>query len=224
MHSRAYGDTSLIVDYFSRTHGLQSLYARGAKSKKKTGHRALLNPFIPLTVSAKGRGSLKTLTSIESVGPAYQLKGRALFCGFYLNELIKRLLPEDDGQSQLFDFYSDILSDLAVHAPEWGDAPLEVRLRSFEWLLVQKVGAGFSLVECIDAEPVRPNQYYSLIHQQGLQAVAPGEGAVSGAALLALAEGNLRLESDRQEIKQFMRRVLRPLLGSKPLASRELFK
>lgn len=223
LHSRAYGDTSLIIDFFSRDFGRQSLYARGAKSKKRTGHRALLNPFIPLVVSAKGRGSLKTLTHIESTGAAYQLRGRALYCAFYLNELIVRLLPEDDGQPQLFDYYAEILRDIAMHQSEWGDAPLEVRLRSFEWLLVEIVGASFSLQEDIDGASILPDAAYGLVQQQGLKKLDDGLVGVSGAALLALSRGDLAVESHRAELKRFMRLVLKPLLGAKPLMSRSLF-
>ncbi|UTA46281.1 DNA repair protein RecO [Simiduia sp. 21SJ11W-1] len=223
LHSRAYGDTSLIIDFFSKEYGRQSLYARGAKANKRGGPRALLNPFIPLVVSAKGRGNLKTLTHIESTGTAFQLKGRALYCAFYLNELIVRLLPEDDAQSALFDYYGEILADLSQHHPDWGDAPLEVRLRSFEWLLLEMVGASFSLTEDIDGKPIEPGAAYGLVQQQGMKRLEAELAGISGAALLALGRGDLADEGHRAELKRFMRGVLRPLLGSKPLTSRTLF-
>lgn len=223
LHSRAYGDTSLIVDCLTRRCGRQSVYARGAKSKKKSSVRALINPFLPVVVSAKGRGGLKTLTALESAGTAYRLQGRALYCGFYLNELLVRLLPEDDAQPELFDFYADILLALAGHQAEWGDAPLEVRLRSFEWMLVNKAGAGFSLRTTHAGEPLQANMGYGVRFQQGLELSMQAEGTISGAALLAFADGRLANDIHRQEIKLFMRRVLKPLLGAKPLVSRSLF-
>jgi DNA repair protein RecO (recombination protein O) len=223
LHGRAYGDTSLIVDCLTRNQGRQSIYARGAKSKKKNSVRALLNPFIPVILSAKGRGGLKTLTSLEAAGGAYRLQGRALYCGFYLNELLVRLLPEDDSQPDLFDFYADILVELAQHMPEWGDAPLEVRLRSFEWMLLEKSGAAFALRQTQHGEAVVADRHYSLVYQRGLEIAEQGVGAISGAALLAFADGKLAQDAHRQEIKLFMRKVLRPLLGGKPLVSRALF-
>lgn len=226
LHSRHYGDTSLIIDCFTRRHGRVSLYARGARAKRKTSQqRAILNPFVPLLVSAQGKGTLKTITAVEPHGMAWNLRGRALYCGFYLNELLVRLLPEHEQQDSLFDYYQACLARLAAHDEADSDQSLEQLLRSFEWLLVCLMGMGFSLSEeAGTARPVLPDGFYSFEYQQGLLSSAPGPGATSGAALLAFESGDLTDDRLRLEVKLFMRRVLKPLLGGRPLASRDLFR
>lgn len=225
LHARSYGDTSLIIDAFTRTFGRISLYARGAKAKKKQGIRPLLNPFIPVNITGVGKGSLKSLTAIESTGAAYSLRGRSLYCGFYLNELLVRLLPEEDSQTELFEFYTNIVTDLAAHDPDWGDAPLEVLLRTFEWLLVQQVGQSFSLVhDANTGQPVEFNKHYIHQFQTGMVACEMRSGAISGKALIEFSVGNLADAESRREIKELMRAVLKPLLGARPLNSRALFR
>lgn len=226
LHSRHYGDTSLIIDCFTRSQGRVSLYARGARAKRKSGQqRAMLNPFIPVLVSAQGKGTLKTITGLEADGPACTLRGRALYCGFYLNELLVRLLPEYEQQENLFDYYQACLGQLATCDEAAGDQQLEQLLRSFEWLLVCLMGMGFSLsMEANSQQPVQPDRYYRFESQLGLITSEAGPGVTSGAALLAFEAGDMTNSALRLEIKHFMRRVLKPLLGGRPLSSRELFR
>lgn len=225
LHSRPYGDTSLIVDCFCQDLGRVSLYARGAKANKKKNARALLNAFSLLLISASGKGSLKNLLAVESVGSSLALKGRALFCGFYLNELLVRLLPEADSQRDLFNYYKNILEELSRYDEQAGDAAMEVLLRTFEWLLVQQVGASFSLVVTADTnQALKSNLYYRFVNNLGLIESKEQVGATRGDSLLKFSVGDLSEASTRHDIKLFMRSVLMPLLGGRPLKSRELFR
>ena len=57
-------------------------------------------------------------------------------CGFYLNELILRLLPREDPHEALFDAYGEALARLSA-----GDAFPAVRA----WLYVAIVGVGYMI-------------------------------------------------------------------------------
>jgi len=50
LHQRAYGETSLIVEVFSKSNGKMSLMARGAK-KPKSKFFGYLAPFTKLKVT-----------------------------------------------------------------------------------------------------------------------------------------------------------------------------
>ena len=56
-------------------------------------------------------------------------------CGFYLNELVLRLLPRDDPHEALFDAYGEALSGLSLPADP------SVVLRGFEKRLLAELGA-----------------------------------------------------------------------------------
>ena len=226
LHTRPYGDTSIIADCFTRDFGRVAVYARGARAKKKSQFRTLINPFVPSLISAIGNGALKTLTSLEAVGPARTISGRALYCGFYLNELLVRLLPEGESQPEVFNYYKNILEEFSCYKESDGDAGLEVLLRTFEWLLVQQVGAAFSLTETADTgQMILPQDYYRPVTGQGLVSVANTVvGGVPGSSILRFSRGDLSDAETRMDIKRFMRIVLRPLLGSRPLKSQELFR
>ena len=64
LHQRAYGETSLIVEVFSKNNGKMSLMARGAK-KPKSKFFGYLAPFTKLQVTYSGRSDMKTLTNID---------------------------------------------------------------------------------------------------------------------------------------------------------------
>lgn len=91
--------------------------------------------------------------------------GDALLSGYYLNELLMRLMARDDAHPALFDAYS---SAVQVLASEHGDA-LEPALRAFELLLLREVGLLPSLDhETLTLAPVQEDARYSLVPEAGL--------------------------------------------------------
>ena len=113
LHTRKYRDTSLLIELFSRDEGRYSLVAKGARVKKS---RFNLQLFSPVMVSSFGRGELKTATAIESNGLGYQLPGKNLFIGLYINELLFHVLGKFDPVPNIFDRYSDLLAKLQSDA------------------------------------------------------------------------------------------------------------
>ncbi|MDP1896582.1 MAG: DNA repair protein RecO, partial [Sulfurimicrobium sp.] len=95
LHTYPYRETSLIVEVFSQNHGRLPLMARGAR-RPKSAVRGLLLSFQPLQLNWFGKNELRTLHSAEWQGGQPLLQGMALMCGFYLNELLLKLLHRDD--------------------------------------------------------------------------------------------------------------------------------
>ena len=143
LHSYPFRETSLLVEIFSRRFGRVALIAKGARRPRSALRGALL-AFQPLTIAWAGKGEVRTLTKAEWRGGQPLLAGKALFCGFYLNELLMRLLPREDAHDALFDAYSEALACLST-----GVVPAPV-LRSFETRLLKELGYALTL----DREPV----------------------------------------------------------------------
>jgi DNA repair protein RecO (recombination protein O) len=220
LHQRPYRDTSALLELWTRDHGRVGAVARGVRTARSRW-RGLLQPFRPLLLSWSGRGELVTLTGAECEASAALLGGRAVLSGFYLNELLLRLLPRHDPHPVLFDRYGGTLEDLRRAAS------YERALRLFERSLLEELGYGLAL-DC-DAETgdaIVPERLYRYELERGPVAVPSGVHSalvVRGATLLGLARGELEEEGVLQEAKRLMRAALALYLGDRPLRSRELF-
>ncbi len=91
LHVRAYRETSAIIDLLTLQHGRVSVVARGVR-RARGGQP---HPFGRLSVGCSGRGQLLTLAGYDSISHRW-LTGDALYAGLYLNELLLRLLRDDD--------------------------------------------------------------------------------------------------------------------------------
>jgi DNA repair protein RecO (recombination protein O) len=225
LHTRAWRDNSLLVEFFSRDQGRVSLVARGAKSRKTRGGSvaALLQPFTPLQCSWSGRTQLRNLTACEAMAPSLVLGGRRLFSGLYMNELLVRLLHHDDPHNRLFDYYAAALEVLSG-----GGEGEEEALRRFELVLLEELGYGFDLhCDGISGESISGDSWYYFHEEHGLVEL-PGEAADNrpryrGSDLQSISRGDFT-GTARQCAKRLLREALASHLGGRPLKSRDLFK
>jgi DNA repair protein RecO (recombination protein O) len=214
LHSRAYRETSALVDFITPQGRLRAVL-RSARGKAGT----LARPFVPLDIEFRGRGELKNVGRMEAYGTSCWLEGEALFSGLYLNELLIRLLPAEDPHPGVFDHYAATLAALAE-----GRA-LEPLLRSFEWRLLDDLGYGFALDVDVNGDALAADGMYRLQVDAGLERVylfQPGQ--FQGAELLAMAEADWSAPGALSAAKRLMRQALAVHLGGRPLVSRELFR
>ncbi|MGB3290391.1 MAG: DNA repair protein RecO [Burkholderiaceae bacterium] len=134
LHAAPWRETSLIVQTFTRDHGVVALVAKGAK-RPYSVLRPVLSAFQPLVLSWSGAGEVKTLTRAESAG-IRPLSGRSYMSAWYMNELLLRLLPREDPHDVLYDAYDAALRQLA------GQQSAASALRRFEWVLLNETGYG----------------------------------------------------------------------------------
>ncbi len=220
LHTSDYRETSLLVEAYSRNHGRIGLIAKGAR-RAKTGLRAVLNPFQPLLLSWSSKSDLATLTAAEPDQSALVLNGEALYCGFYMNELLMRLLHRHDPHERLFDAYRAALARLQT------GGEYDVTLRIFEKHLLQELGYGLVLDREVNTNtPIAPDQIYDFLPERGpVPAGGQTDGVkIQGRSLLALAAGRFNDAQELREAKRLMRRMLAQHLGERPLYSRELFQ
>ena len=221
LHSYPFRETSLIVEVFSRNHGRVPLVARGAR-RPRSAIRGLLMGFQPLALSWFGKHELRTLHSAEWQGGQPQLKGTALMCGFYLNELLLNLMARDDPHESLFDYYQQTLLRLAQEQDH------AFTLRSFEKHMLQELGYALSLeTEAGSGRPVAPERSYRYILERGAVAETADSSQgmpVAGKTLLDMAADDYSDAVTARQSKQLMRMLLDHHLAGKPLHTRELMR
>jgi len=217
LHRRPYSETSLLAELFSSQHGRMGVIAKGAR-RGKSGLRPVLQLYQPLQVAWTGRGELPTLVTAEHDGPLYLQHGEELLHGFYINELILRLVHRHESLPGLYRVYRDTLSRLCERGRE------EAVLRIFEKRMLEELGYGLLLDhEATSGQPIDADAHYDYEVEYGPVPGGRDAARISGRTLLALANESLPDKTALREAKRLMRRVLAHHLGDRPLASRQLF-
>ena len=223
LHAYPYSETSLLVEAFTRTHGRLPVLAKGAR-RPGSAMRGTLLAFQPLAASWSGRGEVRTLVRCEWYGGHPLLGGERLLCGFYLNELLIRLLPREDPHEALFDRYAQTVAALA-HGAEEG--PI---LRTFERRLLAELGYALALEHAADTgDPIDPNRMYRYDPERGATLLVNGAVpedilVVPGRALLEIARDDYASPETAQTAKHLMRLVINQRLDRQPLHSRTIFR
>ncbi len=183
LHHYDWSESSLILEMFTRHAGRVAVVAKGVK-KPSSSFRSVLLPLQPLRVSYGGDADIRTLKSVDWVGGHVMPTGEALLSGYYLNELLMRLLARDDPHVQVFDVYAPTVALLASAQT----ALLQPALRAFELLLLRALG----LLPVLDAQTLTlkaldPEQNYALVPEAGLRQAGPDDRYhLNGAQWLAL--------------------------------------
>jgi DNA repair protein RecO (recombination protein O) len=229
LHRWDWSESSLIVDLFTRERGRLVVVAKGAK-KPTSNFRAVLLPFCPLyalpgRTPADEASEVHTLRSAEWAGGAPLLQPAQLMSGFYLNELLMKLLAREDAHPALFDRYAAALVSLTEGNDE------AAVLRAFELVLLRETGVLPDLAsDALTAAPLAPGGTYRLQQQTGLVAAAEGlggrhwqaiEAALAAAhwpALLAACAGA------GPALRVPLREVLHYHLGPVPLSTRQVWQ
>lgn len=219
LHRKAYSETSLLVDLFTEETGRLTVLAKGARAKR-SALKGVLQPFTPLLLRWTGRGELKTLTRAEPAAITLPLQHTALYSGFYINELVSRVLEPETAYPQLFQDYLHCLTRLATTP-----AQVEPSLRHFEFQLLQTLGYGVDFCHCAGSgEPVDINMTYRYREEKGfIASLIQDNLTFYGRELLAFEARQFHEPATLQAAKRFTRMALKPYLGNKPLKSRELF-
>jgi DNA repair protein RecO (recombination protein O) len=218
LHSYPYKETSLIVDTFTRDFGRIGVVAKGAK-RPLSKLRGVLQTFQPLSLSFSGKSELRTLIDAEWVGGLLPLEKTALLCGFYLNELLVKLLARDDPHPALFDHYVSTLNELA-HGE-----PAQITLRKFERALLKETGVAADLTRSTTTRArVEADGQYVVDPERGARNAGPVESwpVVSGKTLLDMEREDYADPQTQAQSKQLMRFLLAYQLGGAPLNTRQI--
>jgi DNA repair protein RecO (recombination protein O) len=229
LHRYDWSESSLILELLTRHFGRIAVVAKGAK-KPSSNFRPVLLPLQPLHVAFGGDAEIRTLKSAEWVGGQVMPTGEALLSGYYLNELLLRLLARDDPHPALFDVYAAAVRVLAANDP----LMLQPALRAFELLLLREIGLLPTLdLQTATLAPLEPGAAYSLRAEGGLLEAqdADGRGSLTGAQWQALQEAlddpapfnaTLQQAAVMGELKPQLRALLHYHCGVATLRTRQL--
>ncbi len=246
LHSHDWSESSLILDLFTREHGRVVAVAKGAK-RPYSQLRPVLMPFQRLVLGFGAKKSDEAevwlLRQAEWAGGPAWPGGAALLPGFYLNELLMRLMVRHDPHPELFDAYAQTLQAMA------DPALLQAALRAFEMILLRQLGFLPDLsVQTVNGEPVQSGSNYEFHPDLGVVqarwAGEPGSGPVvlAGSTLQAIEaclcqrftrgpDGVSRTAVPSlmaacmpalSELKNLLRTHIHYHLGSQPLRTRQL--
>jgi DNA repair protein RecO (recombination protein O) len=166
-----------------------------------------------------GKAEMRTLTGAEWVGGMLPLEKSALLCGFYLNELLVKLLARDDPHPALFDCYVAALNELAHNEP----APIV--LRKFERALLKQTGVATNFAVCrATGRAIDPKQNYVVDPESGPRPVRAADRwpAVAGKTLLDMENQDYGDAVTQAQSKTLMRFLLAHHLGGAPLNTRQI--
>ena len=216
LHIRAYRETSCLVDLLTRERGRLRVLAKGVRRGRQSSGD--LSPFSRIRYALGGRCELRLLTLAEGISGWQRLAGEGLYCGFYVAELLMRLLPLEDAHPELYEEIVSVIQQLGE-----GVRPERI-LRRFERALLEELGYGLSLWEDALGDPIEANGFYLYHPEHGAQRVNEAQGGIPGSTLIALATGDFEDERDLLFAKKLMRSILDRQLEGRPLKSRELFQ
>jgi DNA repair protein RecO (recombination protein O) len=221
LHSIPWRETSQIVEVFTKNYGRIPLIAKGSK-RPRSPIRGLLQPFQPLRISWSGNNELRTLRNAEWIGGIPQLSGSYIYSGFYLNELLIRLLPRDDPHQLLFEKYYTTIQSLSYKDK------IEPVLRSLELTILKELGYSPLLTHDGESDtPIIPDKKYIFDFEKGLiQSRTDSENRVqfSGKTLLDLSNNDFTDTTTLTESKLLMRILLNQCLGDKDLQTRRVLQ
>jgi DNA repair protein RecO (recombination protein O) len=221
LHRRDYRESSLILEVISREYGRVSLIAKGAKRNKKQ-QGINYNLYQKYLMSWVSRTELGTLVDVELASTMNSLSPHQMMSGFYMNEIILRLLHKHESHPDLFDSYDSTIIELSHNDSE------RTSLRYFEKTLLQSLGYGVIFDQDVntgDAILAENNYFYK--PDDGPSSARQDNGAgvsVSGKTLIELDNETLSEPNNKNEAKMLLRSLLNQYLGDKPLASRQLYQ
>lgn len=227
IHTKEFKDNSLLVDFFTRDHGIIRAVANGARSHSKNNLRGLLRPFTKIFIHLRGSSDLKTLNSIELAEQPLRYNRQYLAVVFYINELLYILCGKNTGLvfDDLFDKYDRLLSAIKKsqqinHADDM-QCNLEIYLREFELDLLNAIGYGLQF------DHIKPDFDYAYDFTAGFYIADKNKFntntiILNGNILLNIQARNWAKEETVLAAKKLLRSVIQYYIGKKELHSRKL--
>ncbi len=221
LHRRDYRESSLILEILSREHGRVSLIAKGAKRNKKQ-QGISYNLYQEYLMSWVSKSELGTLIDVELATIMTSMSPKQMMTGFYMNEIILRLLHKHESHPELFDSYNTTVRELSNNNTD------QVLIRYFEKILLQSLGYGVIFDHDLNTGNnivAEVKYYYKLDFGPTSNGHENGAGIpVSGSTLIDLDNETLADTKNKNEAKSLLRSLLKQHLGEKPLESRKLYQ
>lgn len=222
IHAKDFKDSSLLIDFFTKDHGIIRAVANGARSNTKNNIRGILQPFTKVFINLRGNSDLKTFNTVELAEQPIRFNRKYLAIGFYINELLYLLCGKNTGLvfDDLFNRYEVLLSTIKkLHHHEQFN--LEIYLREFELDLLNCIGYGLQFNQ------INPDLHYAYDFTEGFYIAQNSERSkntilIKGDLLLNIQLRNWNDIEALAAAKILLRSVIQHYIGKKELLSRKL--
>lgn len=220
LHQRRYRERSYILHFFSQELG------------RIDGVIRQLPPSLYhlSSLQSNGKSELKNFSQLDVQGQPFYLQQKALFAGFYLNEILLRLLPVEEAMPMTFQAYLTALEQLkTLSTDDEHDHQLKSILRQFEYAFLNELGYAIDYFNDSTGQEIIADQQYSFVSQEGFH-ITYDQPSILGQDLLqlgkALQADDIFDKMDSNSIHlmaKLYRQIFSDLLGDKPLKSRQLW-
>ena len=140
-----YSETSLILKVFTRKHGIQKGFVRGAKSKKKSNIYEAGN-LVSISFKSRTDDMLGIfLVDLMKPSPLLYLNDLKRFsCIISVINLLEFSLLESEPETELYFYSKNLINKIFSYEEGW----IEEYIR-WEVFLLKKIGFGLELSKCI---------------------------------------------------------------------------
>ena len=215
IHARKYRETSMIYDVLTEQQGLISILAKGIKSKRDGN---VLQPFRELRLSYTDR-TLPLLTKYEVESSYHEASNKFMLESLYFNELIYRFIPKNEPLISLYNLYKEHL----IYMDSTSDNKLMVSLR-FEVLFLKEIG--YEIHSSYSSHYIiEDKKYFYYDYQSGFKEAEKNThhiNLISGTSLKNILNNQLNLVTDKKELRNIIRDILKNLAGDKDIKSYDI--
>jgi DNA repair protein RecO (recombination protein O) len=226
LESKPYRESSALVRLFSQESGvfagvLKGVYQPGRKAQQL---RAALQFAAKVDVQyqfAVQQGLVK-IYQLDLLHSAPQPNPKAYLYVSYLNELLRKLIPEGANVARLFLVYEQLVAELL----QANDDVAEVFLRRFEYHLLQEIGLEFDWQQCYrSGAEITACGHYSFDIDHGFAAFTEASPqSIRGSDIISIYAGDFSELACRQQAKRIFRRLIQKQLGGRSLQTRALYR
>ncbi len=227
LHTRPFKENQQLVELLTEDQGKVSALVYVGQSKRSI-KKALLQPFLPITLALKGQGtSLKRITTIDATAKSFPLSKDHLYSAFYINELLVKLLNDEIACEYLFSHYQAALLALSQ------GLEIAQQLRQFELVLLDELGLSFDFSPVFAEQPKHvvgfyflPEQGFMPAYQYSVNKITTPWFSIEHIQSIAehVLDGKVLVhQGAKHTFKLLMRDVFNHLLDGKVLNSRQLF-
>jgi DNA repair protein RecO (recombination protein O) len=215
IHSRPYGETSIIFDILTKEKGLVSVLAKGIKQKKDL---SILQPSRELLLNFTN-ANLPILTKYEIFDADNLINTKFLLEILYFNELIYKFTPRNEPCSSLYEFYKSYV-EYIKNTEDSSD----IIMVGFEVLFLREIGYEITLDHSLERS-INPEKHYSYNYQSGFKEIENNKSldiSITGVDLLNLIRHKFSLISELNKVRRINKGIINRLVGEKKIKSYDI--
>ncbi|MEC9205568.1 MAG: DNA repair protein RecO [Pseudomonadota bacterium] len=217
IHTRNYGETSIILEVLTEENGLITLLGKGVKKKKDF---PLLQPFRELKLFFSEKKNFPILGKYEPNKDYKILKNNYLLHGMYLNELIHKFIPHHEPCISLYNLYKQQLSNMSETIQN-----INIEILKFEISFLKEIGYELTLAN-LNTKDINHKKSYCYDYEIGFREVRDRldlVNSVSGENLLLLLNNQIESISNISNVRVTIKNIFQRLSGGKKIKSYEIF-